>query len=60
MDLAEGAIVVTEDETDAIDEDEAYIIEEEEEEERPDEGLLMPNWVVYWYWPVASTISWMP
>jgi hypothetical protein len=23
-------------------------------------SLEIPNWVEYWYWPVTSSISWMP
>lgn len=65
MVVVEGDIVVAEEGDpgvmDAADETmEAADEEAEEEEEPPAEGLLMPNWVVYWYWPVASTISWMP
>jgi hypothetical protein len=31
-----------------------------DELEEPAPGLLMPNWVLYWYWPVPSTMSWRP
>lgn len=33
---------------------------DEEEEVFFHSGLETPNWVVYWFWPLASTMSWIP
>lgn len=41
-------------------EDDCVDMEEAEEDADEYEGLEMPNWAVYWYAWVASTMSSMP
>ena len=45
-------------EVDTADVEDAEIIDEDDDDEY--DGLAMPNWVLYWYCPVSSSMSWIP